>query len=273
MPVFPVAADAGNSVTLTLTVTGTAICLNVPAVDTYVIVVDRLPVATAGGSATICENSTHTLVGAVAQNGTILWTHNGTGSLAGTTTLTPTYTAAAGDAGQTVTLTMTVSSTNTCSPATASATYTVIVNQLPAASAGGTQTICSLASATVSGASSARGTILWTHNGSGSISGATTLTPTYTAGAADAGTTVTMTMTVTSTNVCGPQTATATYTVVVRPDFVPATFVNQKQDLCYNTGASQITATAAMGGTGPYAYQCKCRPTARLGQTSMAPCH
>ena len=255
-PVYtPVAADAGNSVTLTLTVTGTAICLNVPAVDTYVIVVDRLPVATAGGSATICENSTHTLVGAVAQNGTILWTHNGTGSLAGTTTLTPTYTAAAGDAGQTVTLTMTVSSTNTCSPATASATYTVIVNQLPAASAGGTQTICSLASATVSGASSARGTILWTHNGSGSISGATTLTPTYTAGAADAGTTVTMTMTVTSTNVCGPQTATATYTVVVRPDFVPATFVNQKQDLCYNTGASQITATAAMGGTGPYAYQ------------------
>lgn len=255
-PVYtPVAADAGTTVTLTLTVTGTAICLNVPAVDTYVIVVDPLPVATAGGSATICENATHTVVGAASANGTILWTHNGVGTLTGATTLTPTYTAAAGDAGQAVTLTMTVSSNNTCTPATATATYTVNVDQLPAASAGGTQTICSLASATVSGASAARGSILWTHNGSGTISGATTLTPTYTAGAADAGTTVTLTMTVTSTNVCGPQTAVATYTVVVRPDFVPATFVNQMQDLCYNTGASQITATAATGGTGPYAYQ------------------
>lgn len=255
-PIYtPVAADAGTTVTLTLTVTGTAICLNVPAVDTYVIVVDPLPVATAGGSATICENRAHTVSGAAAANGTILWTHNGTGSLANAATLTPTYTAAAGDAGQAVVLTMTVSSNNTCTPTTATATYTVNVDQLPAASAGGTQTICSLASATVSGAASARGSILWTHNGSGSLSNATTLTPTYTASAADAGTTVTLTMTVTSTNVCGPQTATATYTVVVRPDFVPATFVNQKQDLCYNSGASQITATAATGGTGPYAYQ------------------
>jgi hypothetical protein len=62
-------------------------------------------------------------------------------------------------------------------------------------------------------------------------------------------------MTVTSTNACAPQTATATYTVVVRPTFVPATFVAQDQDLCYNTSATQITATAATGGTGPYAYQ------------------
>lgn len=255
-PIYtPAAADAGTTVTLTLTVTGTAICLNVPAVDTYDIVVDPLPIATAGGTTTICENRTHTVSGAAAANGTILWTHNGAGSLSNATTLTPTYTAAAGDAGQAVVLTMTVSSNNTCTPATATATYTVNVDQLPAAAAGGTQTICSMATATVSGATSARGTILWTHNGAGTLADATTLTPTYTAGAADAGTTVTLTMTVTSTNTCGPQTATATYTVVVRPDFVPATFVGQNQDLCYNTGASQITATAATGGTGPYAYQ------------------
>jgi hypothetical protein len=255
-PIYtPAAADAGNTVVLTLTVTGSAICLNATATDTYSIVVNRLPVATAGGSTTICQNANHTVVGASAANGTILWTHNGTGSLTNSTTTAPTYLAAAGDAGNTVVLTMTVSSNNTCSPATATATYTVNVNQLPAATAGGSATICHLGTTTVSGATSARGTILWTHNGTGTLTNATTATPTYTAGAGDAGTTVTLTMTVTSNNTCNPQTATATYSVVVRPTFVPATFVAQNQDLCYNTAASAITAAPATGGTGPYAYQ------------------
>ena len=255
-PVYtPAAADAGNTVVLTLTVTGSAICLNTTATDTYSIVVNRLPVATAGGSATICQNANHTVLGASAANGTILWTHNGTGSLTNATTVAPTYLAAAGDAGNTVVLTMTVSSNNTCAPATATATYTVNVDRLPAATAGGSTTICHLGTTTVSGATSARGTILWTHNGTGSLTNATTTTPSYTAGAGDAGNTVTLTMTVTSNNTCNPQTATATYTVVVRPIFVPATFVGQNQDLCYNTAASAITAAPATGGTGPYAYQ------------------
>ena len=255
-PVYtPAAADAGNTVVLTLTVTGSAICLNTTATDTYSIVVNRLPVATAGGSATICQNANHTVLGASAANGTILWTHNGTGTLTNATTTAPTYLAAAGDAGNTVVLTMTVSSNNTCAPATATATYTVNVDRLPAATAGGSATICHLGTATVSGATAARGTILWTHNGTGSLTNATTATPSYTAGAGDAGNTVTLTMTVTSNNTCNPQTATATYTVVVRPIFVPATFVAQNQDLCYNTAANAITATPATGGTGPYAYQ------------------
>jgi hypothetical protein len=73
-----------------LTVTGSAICLNTTATDTYSIVVNRLPVATAGGSATICQNANHTVLGASAANGTILWTHNGTGALTNATTTAPT---------------------------------------------------------------------------------------------------------------------------------------------------------------------------------------
>jgi len=65
---------------------------------------------------------------------------------AGSTTLTPTYTAAAGDAGNTVTLTMTVSNAP-CTAATA--TYSVIVQALPTASAGGSKTICQNGTATV----------------------------------------------------------------------------------------------------------------------------
>jgi len=72
------------------------------------------------------------------------------GNITDETTLTPTYTAVSADEGTTVTLTMTVTSDNACAPQTATATYTVDVDPLPTASAGGSETICSNESATVS---------------------------------------------------------------------------------------------------------------------------
>ncbi|MBE0637764.1 MAG: hypothetical protein IH598_04530, partial [Bacteroidales bacterium] len=179
--------------------------------------IDPLPVAGAGGSATICENGSHQVSGASAANGTILWTHNGEGSLIDETTLTPTYTAASGDGGNTVTLTMTVTSDNSCGTATTSANYTVYVEPLPQAAAGGSATICESGSHQVSGASAANGTVAWSHNGTGNLTGTSTLAPTYTAAAGDAGNDVLLTLTVTSANICSPVTATATYTITVDP--------------------------------------------------------
>ncbi|MFC5981146.1 T9SS sorting signal type C domain-containing protein [Flavobacterium salmonis] len=98
------------------------------------------PTASAGGSQTICQTGTATVSGASAANGAILWTHNGAGSLSNATTLTPTYTAATGDAGNTVTLTMTVSNGPCVTPATA--TYSVIVNATATATISGTATVC-----------------------------------------------------------------------------------------------------------------------------------
>jgi len=206
--------------------------------------IDRIPTASAGGSQTICSDGTATVIGASSTNGTILWTHNGSGSLSGASTLTPTYTAAAGDAGNTVILTMTVSIVNVCAIQSASATYTVHVDRLPTATAGGSQTICYNGSATVSGAASTDGTIIWTHNGSGSISGVNTLTPTYTTGAADAGNTVVLTMTVTSNNTCTPQTAAAIYTLTVNP----APQVTKPTDLFVCNGS--FTTAINFAGTG-----------------------
>ena len=243
----PTAADAGNTVTLTMTVTSTNACAPQTATATYTVIVNPLPTATAGGSKTICSNATATVSGANATNGAILWTKNGAGSItSGATTLTPTYTPTAADAGNTVTLTMTVTSTNACAPQTATATYSVIVNPLPTATAGGTQTICSNATATVSGANATYGSILWTENGAGSINaGSTTLTPTYSANAADAGKTITLTMKVTSTNACAPQTATATYTVIVNP--LPTATAGGSKTICSNATATVNGATATNG--------------------------
>ncbi|PLX05862.1 MAG: hypothetical protein C0596_15280, partial [Marinilabiliales bacterium] len=139
------------------------------------------------GSQTICINETATVSGASAV-GSILWTENGAGTItSGATTLTPTYTPAAGDEGNTVMLLMTVTSDIVCSPLnTAHDTYYVYVDPLPTASAGGSETICVNETATVSGASASNGTISWTEDGAGSItSGATTLTPVYTPAAGD----------------------------------------------------------------------------------------
>ena len=209
-PVYtPGSGDAGNTVTLTMTVSN-GVCSSATA--TYTVHIFATPTALAGGSQNVCQTGTATISGASSSNGTILWTHNGAGFLSGATTLTPTYTAVAGDVGHTVTLTMTVSN-SPCTAATA--TYSVFVEGSPTATAGGSQTICQSATATISGASATNGSVLWTHNGAGTISDDNTLSPIYTPASGDVGNIVTLTMTVSSTNSCAPSSATASYTIRV----------------------------------------------------------
>ncbi len=101
-----------------------------------------LPIATAGGSQSICPTATATISGASASNDSILWTENGSGNITfGAKTLTPIYTATIADAGKSVILTMRVSRNNSCniptSVDTAIATYTVNVNANPTATMSG----------------------------------------------------------------------------------------------------------------------------------------
>jgi trimeric autotransporter adhesin len=208
------------------------------------ITINPAPTATAGGSEVICSGESATVSGASSSNGTILWTHNGQGSLTNVTTLTPTYQSVTADAGNTVTLTLTVSGAP-CAPATAS--YIINVEVPPTATAGGSQDICVLGSATVSGATATNGTILWTHNGQGSLMDATTLTPTYTSDAADAGNTVTLTMTVTSNNACTPAMATASYTVNVKA--APTATAGGSATIC-ETASYTLTAGEATASNG-----------------------
>ncbi|WP_051951712.1 T9SS sorting signal type C domain-containing protein [Flavobacterium sp. ASV13] len=217
-----------------------------------VITIDGLPSATAGGSTTICSNGSATVSGASASNGTIKWTFSGgSGTLTGDTTLTPTYTPTLGGAARTVILTMTVTSNNTCAPQIATATYTINIQAAPTASITGSKIICSNGSATVGAgeANAANGTVSWTHDGLGTLSNSTTLTPTYTAVAGDAGKQVTLTLNVTASPACATAyTVSDVYTIAVRPENT-VTAASSSPVLCVNTLMTNITHTTT-GATG-----------------------
>jgi len=250
----PVLGDVGKAIILTMTVTGTNSCNPATAAATFTVNVDSLPLAIAGGNATICVNTSKTISGTYSKYGSVLWTDNGIGNLTNATTLTPTYNAVAGDASKTVTLRMTITSTNACAPQSATAVYIINVDSLPIAASGGSHIICQNASYTLQNgeASQKNGTPSWAvTNGAGSItSGVTTLTPAYTAVALDAGKAVVLTMTVSSSNTCVGKTATANYTIDV--DFLPSATVGGNQTICQNSNAP-VTFTANQG-TAPYTF-------------------
>jgi hypothetical protein len=208
----PSAADIlAGSVTLTLTASGTC-----PVSANKTLTINKVPTATAGGSATTCVNQPVAVSGATAANGTILWTENGFGSVtAGATTLTPTYTPAAGDIGVPVTLTMTVSNAS-CIAATA--TFTVNVNALATAAAGTAVTTCSNSGAvniTAGSTATNNSGVTWTSSGTGTFTNANSLTlAAYTPSAADitAGT-VTLTLTATGNAPCANATSNKTLTI------------------------------------------------------------
>ena len=156
------------------------------------------PAAFAGGDDMSCQNESYTVSGANASdNSTVLWTENGNGVLQDETTLTPTYIPATGEVGI-ITLTLTVTSGNGGFCGNAVSTMDLEIIPGATAYAGSDDIICEEESFTVSDATASdNSTVLWTTNGSGTLSNATTLTPTYTSATGETGI-ITLTMTVTS---------------------------------------------------------------------------
>jgi gliding motility-associated-like protein len=252
----PLVADTGSTVTLTMTVTTTNACSAIMPTAIYSVNVDPLPRASIIGSAiqTICVIDTATvLVGeADAKSGSVRWEHDGLGSivLGAFSSLTPSYKPAAGDAGSAVILSFIVYNSNACgSPISDTADYTINVDGLPVATAGGMDTICLNASTIVSGASASHGTISWTYPvGGGSITlGATTFTPTYTAAVGDIGSPVTLTMTVLSANTCSLTSATALAYYFITVDTLPLSIVGGDTITCENIPLTIIGASKSYG--------------------------
>ena len=199
----PVAADAGNTVTLTLTVTGNGSCATVN--DTKAITITPEPVADAGADGETCSNNTYDLAGSapsVSENNSILWTSTGDGVFSDASILEPIYSPGTNDiTNGTVTLTLTAIGNNSC----ANDSDQMILNITPApiADAGTDGEICENTSFTVTDAIVSNGTtITWTHDGGGTLADANTTSPTYTPDPADAGTNVTLTLTLAGNGSC-----------------------------------------------------------------------
>lgn len=137
---------ANASITLTVTSTTTyyvraegGACGVTTACASATCTVQALPTASDGGSNNVFVGESTTITTASSSNGTIVWTHNGTGAfdevyfpVGNQYTNTPTYYTEEGDFGQTVTLTMTVTGLGACSAQTATATHTFVVDGRPA---------------------------------------------------------------------------------------------------------------------------------------------
>ncbi len=179
-PVYIPGVGETGDITLTLTVSGNCD----PAVDEMIITILPNTTAYAGENATVCEGDSYTVLDAIALNyNTILWTHNGSGSLSNETTLSPTYTSGAGETGQ---VTLTLHADGDCLDATDALDITISPNS--SADAGSDASICEAGSYTVNDATASDyNTLTWTHNGTGTLSNASTLSPTYTSGTGETG--------------------------------------------------------------------------------------
>ena len=212
----PSAADiTAGSVNVRMTAVAFPPCAANAQTGLITITIQKAPTATAGSAQSICSSGA-ALTGFSATNqGTITWTTTGTGTFSPASgTVNPTYLPSAADiAAGSVNVTMTATAVSPCASNAVTAPVTITIRKQPTASAGGSQTICQSQTATVSGATAPDGTILWTHNGNGSLANATTLTPTYTPGTGDQNTTVTLLLTA-SNPPCAN--ATATYTVIIQ---------------------------------------------------------
>ena len=234
---YPATGETG-SVNLTLTVTsGGGMCGDDISVMTLQII--ALPFADAGSDAEICQEETYTITDATASaNSTKLWTSNGTGTITGATTLTPTYDPGANEVGE-VTLTLTVFSGNNGMCGNAISSMVIDVLQSASANAGPDAQTCEQTPYTVTGATASdNSTISWTSNGSGNLTAANTLTPTYTPASGETGN-VTLTLNVVSGGgLCGS----ATSEMII--DIVPLAYADAGTDDESCQGAS-YTVTGA----------------------------
>ncbi len=201
----PSAADImAGQVMLTLTASPLAPCL-LPATDTKIMTFSRIPQVNAGTDGIVCENGSFAINTASAVNHhSVLWTTSGSGTFSNNASLNTVYTPGASDVlSGTVTLTLTATGDPQCN-LSASDHMLLTVQPVPVVSAGIDGTACENSTFTVNTASVQNySSLLWTSGGTGQLTGATTLTPSYIPSTQDAiNGSVTLTLTATGVAPC-----------------------------------------------------------------------
>ncbi|HOW25853.1 MAG TPA: gliding motility-associated C-terminal domain-containing protein [Bacteroidales bacterium] len=224
----PSSQDAMNtSVILTLTATAGSPC---PAVSDQMVLTLATPATVdAGDDGLICEGSQFTVTSASAGNySSLTWTTNdGMGTILNPQTLTPTYVPYPGETG-TIHLRLTAAGIDPCPDVVDEMTLTFIPG--PSVEAGENVTLCEGSPFTANAAASHFSALLWTADGQGTLSGETTLTPTYVPAEGETGM-VKLTLTVTGEAPCG------SVSDDILLGYVPAAraFAGPDEEVCENT--------------------------------------
>ncbi len=263
-PTYTPDPSESGTIVLTLSVTGEPPCGS--ASDQMNLTINKRVDASAGNDASICENRSFVLSGATGQNFTsVLWTTTGTGSFSDPTTLNPVYTPSAVDllTGHVI-LTLTAYGQFSCGNVIDPMTLTFI--KAPTANAGPDLATCPGQPVTVSQAVAQNfSSLLWTHNGLGILSDATTISPTYTPAPAEQGK-ITLTFSVQGIEGCSDTIIHRQMTISISPLILANAGPNQ----AIPAGTSTRLSGNATGGSGTFAYQWQ-PATMVLGYTTENP--
>ena len=170
-------------VILKLTVTGNAPC-DLTVEDELVLDIQAEPTVDAGTDAQVCVDTSYTFLnGATSENtDSILWTHDGLGTLANPNTLTPTYTPSIGELGL-VTFTLTGTPLAPCSNEVQD-DFVLEIIDFGTVNAGADVTLCET-TYQLDGTGTNINSISWTTSGTGTFSSSNILNPIYSASPAD----------------------------------------------------------------------------------------
>ncbi|MCK6617987.1 MAG: autotransporter-associated beta strand repeat-containing protein [Cyclobacteriaceae bacterium] len=248
-PTYSPAPAESGVITFTLTATGTGACPD--AVDVMQLTITPLPVVNAGSSEEICQGTlfdfnTQTTPASASNYASLNWTHTGTGTLFNASTLTPTYLPNPAEVGP-VTFTLEATSTGSCSPVTGVMTLTI--TPAVAVNAGSNEETCAgIAFNFISQATPATATnyssLLWSTSGTGTLTNATTLTPSYTPGVGEVGN-VTFTLTAFGNGSCPDKTSQMTLSITP----APTANAGSNEEICEGLSFSfSSQATPATGG-------------------------
>ena len=226
-PTYVPGVNETGMVTITLTATGNAPCAMVSG-EMHLNILAPVSV-TAGPDGTICSGSTYTISGATVTNAaSYFWSSNGAGSLFPPNSLSPTYTPGTNETGI-VTFTLMALGNIPCPSAQSQTTLTII----PAvtADAGPDESVCKGNPFTVASAFTTNAVSLaWSKTGTGTLSGSTSLSPTYTPGPGETGW-VTLTLQAAGTSPC----PVATDVMHLFIQDTPTAFAGQNASICQNT--------------------------------------
>jgi hypothetical protein len=246
----PGAGETGN-VTFTLTATGNGSCVTLN--DQMVLTITPAPLVSAGSDAETCQGvtfnfNTQVTLASASNFSSILWTHTGSGTIFNANTLTPTYEPGVGETGNVV-FTLTANGNGSC--ASVNDQMTLVITPESTVSAGSDAETCqgvtfNFSTQTTPASATQFASLLWTHNGSGTLTNANTLTPSYTPGVGETGNVI-LTLTVNGNGSCAS--VIDQMTLVITP--APVAFAGSDSETCqgvsfnFNTQTTPASATNA----------------------------